>query len=325
MIKPQRLALIAVCAMAVAACAPAPDLDGSKAERAKPVQRYDNFQGAASNGKQLVSAGGGGVLVTSSDSGTNWSRVQLPTPSSIVGMSACADGSFAALDFYRKVWMGDAQGSNWQPRAIDEDFNPVAIECDAKNRLWVVGSFSTILSSSDQGQTWNAQPPGDDAILTTVQFLDEQRGFIGGEFGTLLVTSDGGRSWTKQAGLPEEFYPYALHFADTQRGWVSGLAGAILHTQDGGQTWARQANGSGSAMYALLDVGDQLLGVGAGGRVLTLAGEQWVPLEQAPQFPSYLAAGAPLEAQAVLVAGAAGALGVLKLTTQLAQSPEVMP
>lgn len=325
MIRTLQSASTALCVMGLAACAPAPDLGSAKAAREKPVQRYDNFQAAASNGKQLVSAGGGGVLVTSSDGGTHWTRVQLPAPSSIVGMSACANGSFAALDFYRKVWVGDAKGANWQPRAIDEHFNPVAIECDTQSRLWVVGSFSTILSSSDQGQTWNAQPPGDDAILTTVQFLDAQHGFIGGEFGTLLVTSDSGATWTKQPGLPEDFYPYALHFADTQRGWVSGLAGAIMHTQDGGQTWVRQANDSGAAMYALLDVGDRLLGVGADGRVLTLAGEKWSPVQQAPRFPSYLAAGAPLEAQSVLVAGAAGALSVLKLATQVAQSPEMTP
>lgn len=320
-----RSVLAVLSGLTLAACVQAPDLGSAKAERERPVQRYDNFQAAASNGKQLVSAGGGGVLVTSSDGGASWSRVQLPAPSSIVGMSACADGRFAALDFYRKVWVGDALGANWQPRPIEVDFNPVAIACDAQNRLWVVGSFSTILSSSDQGQTWNAQPPGDDAILTTVQFLDAQLGFIGGEFGTLLVTSDSGATWTKQPGLPDDFYPYALHFADAQSGWVSGLAGAILHTQDGGKTWTRQANDGGAAMYALLDVGDQLLGVGAGGQVLKLTGEQWSPLEHVPRFPSYLAAGAPLEAQAVLVAGAAGALGVLRLETRIARSPELLP
>lgn len=319
------LLLAVACGLGLAGCAPAPDLRAAQAERVKPVQRYDNFQAAASNGRQLVSAGGGGVLVTSADGGATWTRVQLPAPSSIVGMSACADGRFAALDFYRRVWIGDAQASQWQPQAIDADFNPVAISCAPDNRLWVVGSFSTVLVSADGGKSWTAQPPGEDAILTTVQFVDAQQGFIGGEFGTLLVTRDGGATWTKQAGLPDDFYPYALHFADAQRGWVSGLAGAILHTQDGGQTWSAQANPSGAAMYALLGVGEQLMGLGAGGRVLRLSQDAWTPVEDAPRFPSYLAAGAPLQPAALLVAGAGGALSVLKLSTQVARAAEVLP
>lgn len=329
MIKPLRHASTALCVMGLAACVQAPDLSSAKAEREKSVQRYDNFQAAASNGKQLVSAGGGGVLVTSPDSGANWSRVQLPAPSSIIGMSACADGTFAALDFYRKVWIGDPQAANWQQRPIENDFNPVAITCDPSNRLWVVGSFSTVLSSSDRGASWNAQPASEDAILTTVQFLDAERGFIGGEFGTLLVTADGGASWSKQPGLPEEFYPYALHFHDAQHGWVSGLAGAILHTADGGKSWSEQANATKAAMYALVGVNDELLGVGGGGQVLRHESGQWTPVANAPRFPSYLAAGAPLEPHAVLVAGAAGALKVVSLNAEaeaeVARVQEVLP
>lgn len=317
--------LAAMLALALAGCSTAPDLGAAKAARDKAVQRYDNFQAAASNGKQLVSAGGGGVLVTSSDGGATWVREQLAAPSSVIGMSACPDGTFAALDFYRKVWIGDTQGHHWKAQPIDADFNPVAITCDPRNRLWVVGSFSTVLSSEDRGETWNAQPPGDDAILTTVQFLDAERGFIGGEFGTLLVTQDGGASWNKQAGLPEEFYPYALVFTDPLQGWVSGLGGAILHTADGGATWNEQDNLARAPMYALLAVGDDMFGLGGGGQMLRREAAQWLPVANAPRFPSYLAAGAPLEPRALLVAGAAGALQVVELPTQIARNEEVQP
>lgn len=304
--------------LGLSACTQAPDLRAVTAERAKPVQRYDNFHAAASNGKQLVSAGGGGVLVTSADGGENWTREVLPTPSSIVAMSACPDGSFAALDFYRKVWIGDTAGRNWQGRKIDADFNPVSLTCDVLNRLWVVGSYSTVLSSADKGQSWNAQPPGEDAILTTVQFLDAEHGFIAGEFGTLLVTRDGGATWTQQAGLPGEFYPYALVFTDAQTGWVSGIGGAILHTADGGNSWTEQGNAGAATVYALVHVGAQLFGVGGGGQVLRLVAGQWTPVANTPRFPSYLAAGAPLEQQGLLVAGAAGALKVVALPAQVA-------
>ena len=303
-------------AVGVSACVPAPDLTAVQAERDKPVQRSDNFQAAASNGRQLVSAGGGGVLVTSADGGKTWLREQLPSPSSVVAMAACPDGGFAALDFYRKVWIGDAGGRNWQPQGIDGDFNPIDIACDPNNRLWVVGSYSTVLVSEDRGKTWAAQPPGEDAILTAVQFVDAEHGYIAGEFGTLLVTVDGGASWTKQAGLPAEFYPYAMSFIDAKTGWVSGLAGSVLHTVDGGASWTEQANASAAPIYALLAVGGTLFGVGGSGKVLKLDGEAWTALEAAPRFPADLAAAAALEPQALLVAGGAGALSVVELAAK---------
>lgn len=308
----------AIFTMYTTACVQAPDMSAVKAERDKPVQRSDNFQAAASNGKQLVSAGGGGVLVTSADGGRNWVREQLPSPSSVVAMAACPDGGFAALDFYRKVWIGDQDGRNWQPQAIDGDFNPIDLACDARNRLWVVGSYSTVLVSEDRGKSWTAQPPGEDAILTAVQFVDAEHGYIAGEFGTLLVTRDGGGSWTKQAGLPAEFYPYAMSFTDAKTGWVSGLAGSVLHTVDGGASWTAQANASAAPIYALLTVGGTLFGVGGGGKVLKLDGEAWTALEAAPRFPADLAAAAALEPQALLVAGGAGALSVVELAARAA-------
>jgi photosystem II stability/assembly factor-like uncharacterized protein len=301
--------------LCLAACAPTPDDAPVKAEREKAVQRYDNFQAAASDGKRLASAGGMGVLVTSADGGTTWAREVLPSPASVVGMSACPDGTFAALDFYRKVWIGDGQGRNWQPRRLEADFNPLAIACDARDRLWVVGSFTTILSSSDHGKTWSAQPPGDDAILTAMQWVDADHGFIVGEFGTLLVTLDGGATWAKQPGLPSDFYPYSLVFTDIRHGWVSGVAGTVLHTIDGGKTWVSQTNATGAPMYALLHAGERVFGVGGAGRLIILNGDQWVAVANTPRFASYLAAGAPLEPRGVLVAGAAGALQVVSFST----------
>jgi photosystem II stability/assembly factor-like uncharacterized protein len=311
-----------ICALWVAACTQARDDKALNAERERTVQRYDTFLAAASNGKHLSSAGGNGVLVTSVDGGKTWTRDMLPSPSSVVAMSACPDGTFAALDFYRKVWIRDAQARNWQPRRVEGNFNPLAITCDARNFLWVVGSFSTIVSSSDHGNSWNARPPGLDAILTSMQWVDADHGYIAGEFGTLLATHDGGATWAKQAGLPAELYPYSLVFTDIQHGWVSSLAGTILHTADGGKTWVMQTNATGVPLYALLNVGAQVYGVGGGGRVLKFEGYQWVTVANTLQASIDLVAGAHLESRGLLVAGSAGTLQVVNLSPAVAQKAQ---
>src|SRR5260370_24196125 len=91
-----------LCVLCVAACTQAIEDKAVRVEREKTVQRYDNFLAAASNGKQLASAGGNGVLVTSTDGGKTWTREILPSSSSVGAISACPNGTCDALGFYPK-------------------------------------------------------------------------------------------------------------------------------------------------------------------------------------------------------------------------------
>ena len=311
--------VVVLCGLWASACSPVLDNKAVTAEREKPVRRYDNFLATVGDGGQLVSAGGNGVMVTSTDAGKTWTRVELASPSAVVAMTRCPDHTLVALDFYHKVWVGDGRGAGWQARKVEGNFNPLAITCDPRNRLWVVGSFSTILSSSDQGKSWQAQPPGQDAILTAVQWMDADHGLVAGEFGTLLVTSDGGATWSKQAGLPAEFYPYSMMFSDTQNGWMSSQAGTIIHTMDGGKTWAAQVNPSAAPIYSFVRMGGRLIGVGGGGQILKLEGNEWHAVPNLPQFPAYLAGATPLAPSSLLVAGAAGALNVVDMTSEVSR------
>ncbi|WP_373717532.1 YCF48-related protein [Roseateles sp.] len=302
-------------------CVPAPDWAGVQAERGKPVQRYDTFQALASHGSRVVAGAAGGVILTSTDGGAHWARHVLAQPSSVVAVAACPDGSFAALDFYKKVWVLSATGGEWSMRQVPTRSDLLALTCDPRNRLWAVGARTSILWSTDHGASWQARDLGDDAILTTVQFVDDRRAVITGEFGAVLTSADGGANWQPQPKIEGDFYPYAALFTDTANGWVSGLAGVIKRTRDGGRTWTTQANPSGVPMYALLRVADELYGLGAGGRMVKLQGEQWQAFEHGQAIPAYLSAGVALDARSMLVAGAAGALNVIHLSTQVAQAP----
>lgn len=301
-------------------CIPAPDWAGVQAERGKPVQRYDTFQTVANHGSRVVAGAAGGVILTSTDGGTRWARHVLAQPSSVLAVTACPDGSFAALDFYKKVWVLPAGGGEWAMRQVPTRTDLLALTCDPLNRLWAVGARTSILWSADKGGSWQARDLGDDAILTTVQFIDERRAVITGEFGAVLTSADGGASWQPQPKIQGDFYPYAALFTDASNGWVSGLAGAIKRTRDGGRTWTNQPNQSGVPMYALLRVADDLYGLGAGGRMVKLRGEQWQDFEHGQAIPAYLSAGTALDGRSMVVAGAAGALNVIHLPAQVAQT-----
>lgn len=307
--------------LALLACSNSASLTPTKEAPSKSVRRSDTFQAAVSRGELLVAGSNAGAMVVSSDAGKTWIRNELPQPSSIIDMTACPDGELVALDFYRKVWIGDATGKQWAPRPIASPMTPLAITCDQRGQLWAVGSNTTILSSADRGGTWKSFTLGEDAILRTVQFVDDQHGVISGEFGTVLTTQDGGASWQRQPKIPNDFYPYAAYFADPQNGWLAGLAGTMLHTIDGGKTWVQQENRSGASLYALVGRGSELYGLGEGGRVAVLRDALWVPDEKSTATSAFLSAGALVNAESLFVVGAGGALKLLDLSGKRATTP----
>lgn len=300
--------------LAVASCTHAPDMASVAAERAKPVQRIDSFQTVAVGSKVWVAGGSAGQIATSTDGGRSWQRTLLPGPASVLALTVCPDGGFAALDFYHKVWTASAEAKEWVPHELASDFNPLALSCDPRGRLWAVGSYATIVSSEDRGATWHANKLNKDAILTTVHFTDADHGFILGEFGSFYASDDGGGTWQPRAPLPDDFYPYAALFSDTLNGWVSGLAGVVLHTADGGKTWDKTVTPGSAAVFALARVGNDVVGFGEGGRVLTLRGQEWNSAVDRPAIsPVDLVAATPIDSGSVLLAGAAGTLQSLPL------------
>lgn len=298
-------------AVGLAGCNASADLARGSAAAQRPLQRFDQFQAAADNGKVLVVVGANGVIVSSKDRGASWERREIGEQASLVGAAACPDGSFAALDFFHRVWTADAGAAAWQASDLAEPANPLAIACDGQNRLWVVGSNSTIANSSDSGKTWSHSTVGDDAMLTGIQFVDRERGFVIGEFGSVFQTVDGGAHWTALPKISADFYPYAAAFADAERGWVSGLAGVVMQTSDGGKTWQKQANPHGAPIYGLAAREGEALGVGVNGLIFRWHEGQWALAGMRPA--SYLRAALPLADGRVLLAGGMGTVEVANL------------
>lgn len=247
--------------------------------------------------------------MTSKDEGKTWNRQMLAGPSALIDVSACPDGSFVALDFYRKIWVGSA-GGEWVGKEIKSKVNPLALACDSENGIWVVGSRSTILSSTDKGASWVEKSMGFDAMFVSVQFVDAKHGFITSEFGSVYSTADGGANWTAEAKISPDFFSYGALFTDANTGWVSGLAGVVMHTKDGGKTWSRQANKLGAPIYHIVQQGDRIMGLGINGLIFELQGDQW-ELSGPPKPTPYLRGAISLDANRLLIAGGAGMLQVI--------------
>jgi hypothetical protein len=270
------------------------------------VLRVDQFQAAASNGKLAVAVGGR-VAVVSDVDGARSIRVTLPGTPALIDVASCADGSFAALDFYRKVWVSDHSAVDWTPHPIAGSWRPLALTCDTHNKIWVVGSGTTIASSADHGASWEQRDFKEDAMFNSVQFVDRDNGFIAGEFGALYRTTDGGANWSAAPKIPNEFYPYAALFVSPLEGYVAGLAGATLRTADGGKSWTTLDNPGAQPQFGLARQGGAIYSVGMSGSLQRLDNNRWTTLDYGPQAPGFLRAIAPAGADRLLIAGALGA------------------
>lgn len=302
-----RMAGIALGASWLAGCTSQTDLSAVAVEAAKPVQRYDITQALASNGKVVVAGTQSGAVLVSADQGRSWKREMLGG-ASLIGITHCPDGSFVAIDFYRRVWSADATGAGWKSAPFDKPRIPLAISCDSKGRWWIAGTGATLAVSADAGATWTVTDLAEDAQLTGIQMVDETHGFATGEFGLVATTSDGGATWSRGSKMPDEFYPYATLFTSPSEGWASGIAGQILHTADGGKTWNKQTNTSRAALYRLFMHEGTPHGVGAGGAVARLEGDTWRAVPYPDAVPVFLGAAASLPEQHAIIAGGPGGL-----------------
>jgi photosystem II stability/assembly factor-like uncharacterized protein len=166
------------------------------------VQFLDSLRG--------VSVGYGGIVLVTSDGGTNW----------------------------RPVRYGRSGGDGLS----DVQF------IDSRNG-WAVGPAS-VVRTHDGGETWSllVTNKAENGYLSgnAIHFVDLWNGWMVGHSGILYRSSDGGDSWTRvPLPLREGEHPtlWDVTFTDPSHGWIVGEQGTIFHTEDGGVTWVRQENG----------------------------------------------------------------------------------
>ena len=297
------------------------NLEGVDKEQAKSVRRTDQFQAVAANDSTVLTVGSDGIVLTSPRNNISWTRQLIESQPSLVDVESCPDQSFAALGMDGQVWFADAKGENWTPSPIGTQESVLSLACGPDNSVWITASFSTIINSKDKGTSWSEITLEEDSQLTDVKFIDENTLVIAGEFGLVVKSMDGGDTWSAPEYMPNDFYPQGIHFANANEGWAAGLSGQILHTTDGGLSWQQQTTPTESPIYGFQQAGSQLFAFGDHNTVLTLNGDQWQRVETHGK-PVYLRAATQISNNELLIAGGAGSLFTLDISsgaTQLSQ------
>lgn len=299
-------ALIAL--MLMMGCEAPLDLQGVENVSKMPVKRFDRFQALAKSGETLIVVGFNGTVLVSNDGAERWKRLDLPGALDLIDIVACDDGSFAALDATRKIWISDDNGNSWDSKNIDTEDSVTTLTCGPDNKLWVGGSYTSIYSTEDRGGTWQTSTLGEDAMFTSIQFLDENYGVASGEFGKVVVSRDGGETWEIGPSMPNDFYPESTLFLDHDNGYAVGLNGKILKTTDAGASWTNEDSGTDAPLYGITVHAGDLYVVGEGGMMLHRNDGRWEQIQHGKPTRSYLRSALSVNDHQMLIAGGAGAL-----------------
>jgi photosystem II stability/assembly factor-like uncharacterized protein len=222
--------------------AAAPAADG---EGIGPASRpWENYFGVSIlPGDRTIVVGDKGVVMSSTDKGGTWTRIQLTKNSQYLDLYSAAftpDGSRGwAVGDGGTIFRTDDRGITWtmQTSAVASALLKIAV-IDAQ-KACAVGEHGVVICTEDGGANWTVKK-FEDLVFFDVVFTDPNHGWAVGEFSTTIRTTDGGKTWSVQTGgkrvVTSDPY-FAIVFKSATDGLVLGLNGLDMQTTDGGNTW----------------------------------------------------------------------------------------
>ena len=230
-----------------------------------------------------------GVLLITTNGGTDWSPADLQTSANLraiqqvggIGWAVGDDGvvrktmnqgaswvaqNAGTLNTLRGVSVFDADhvwavgdggivvatidgGANWGLVQTDAARLHAVHFIDEFNGI-AVGQGGVIVRSVDGGQTWTAATSGTTAHLRTLAVFGNTLAWAAGHGGTVVRSTDFGVNWLP-CNSPSSATLNAVAFRDGVEGWAIGDGGVFLHTTDGGVNWALEDVGSDAALRGI--------------------------------------------------------------------------
>ncbi len=208
---------------------------------------------------------GNGVASTSSDGGSTWDSLTLPTGTPVLDAVACADASHCIAVGQGAVAVTTDQGSQWSLEPLPlANTTLIGADCPSTSLCVVAGVTNNptgpyagaVLRSTDGGTTWQSAtvPPGtlgigDVACPTSTDCIA-----IGA---SLLVSHNGGATWSSTT-VPGGTGPLrsiscssatqCVAIGANPQGLQDPAAPAVaVETSDGGDTWTSLSLPAGSA------------------------------------------------------------------------------
>jgi hypothetical protein len=216
-----------------------PVFSGWTAVRPFPTSLY----GAAELGATRIAVGGGGAVVTSTDS-VSWTGHPIAATQTLRGVATDAVIGIAVAVGDLGTILTSADGASWSSRTSG---TTVALQAVARGAgLFVaVGSTGVILTSAD-GLAWTARTSPTTENLLAVTFGGGQ--FVAtGVAGTILTSADG-QAWTSRSSNTTQMLTGVTW---GQNGFVAVGSGGAVVTSSDAVTWTSRAAITGQTLVGV--------------------------------------------------------------------------
>ncbi len=220
------------------------------------------FFTSANTGYVAGSNATNGIILKTTDGGTNWSQQIITTMFSLrsvyfvnantgyaVGNDSIGGGHIMKTIDGGGIW-------TLQTNATIQGLNSVYFS--NADTGYTVGNSGVILKTTNGGANWATQTSGTTLILSSVYFTTADTGYaVGmgliGNGAKILKTCNGGANWITQnsgtSGITDGLF--SVHFTDANTGYAVGGNGAIVKTINGGTNWVIQPTGTLNGLHSI--------------------------------------------------------------------------
>ena len=214
-------------------------------------------------------AGEKGVVIKTTDGGSNWAQLSFPSTCTINALSfSDANTGWAAADT-DCVYVTTNGGQQWTLKRLGATYgsynnvvNWKAVQFVDAKYGWLAGNGydASIYKTRDGGNTWTRQSGTSGTTVTpsAIFFLDTMNGWLACN-SMLRRTTNGGNTWTTSSISVSISNLHCLVFKSKFSGWMGDDYG-ILKTTDGGVSWVRATGTTNNYFINSLSFADSMKG-----------------------------------------------------------------
>lgn len=198
-----------------------------------------SFRAITQSGTNLVVAGSGGKIFTSSDFGKTWMNVFSAPGVTFNDFVTMPNGDLVVVGFEGINEVSSDHGKTWSVYSfgITQTLYNIDVKTvSGSSTGFLVGAGGTYRNYANATGNWDTQSLGITTDLYGVEDRGDKTGWIVGADGKIYKLVLGGTSWgLVESGTRETLK--AVRFVSATNGFIVGTMGTVLKTVDGGTTW----------------------------------------------------------------------------------------